>query len=234
MVLQNSQCQVGAVTAAASGLSQILTVAITFKGAFSGTKNIYMYGSDAGLNTGWVLRGTYLVAAGGLAGGKFGGAGRGIGSGAALQLHGFRSRRLRLPHRRGDAAVLNAQHRQRVQHGLRPHAQRGVARLRQSRQWRDSRNARIEHRRRPTRSARLNGANTTVVIGVTSIVVTVDLTFNANWFGAKNVYLLASETIVNSGWVTVGGWTVTGGAPTADSVVARVGIRHAPPTSRSP
>ncbi len=39
----------------------------------------------------------------------------------------------------------------------------------------------------------LNGANTTVVIGVTSVVVTVDLTFNANWFGAKNIYLLASE-----------------------------------------
>ena len=66
VVLQNSQCQVGAVTAAASGLSQIITVALTFKGPFTGTKNIYMYGSDAGLNTGWVQRGTYLVAAGGL------------------------------------------------------------------------------------------------------------------------------------------------------------------------
>ncbi|HSR05711.1 MAG TPA: SBBP repeat-containing protein, partial [Bryobacteraceae bacterium] len=66
IVLKNSQCQVGAVTAAASGLSQIITLSITFTAAFSGTKNIYMFGSDAGLNTGWVLRGTYLVAAGGL------------------------------------------------------------------------------------------------------------------------------------------------------------------------
>ena len=66
VVLKNSQCQVGAVTAAASGLSQIITLSITFTAAFSGTKNIYMFGSDAGLNTGWVLHGTYLVAAGGL------------------------------------------------------------------------------------------------------------------------------------------------------------------------
>ena len=65
-------------------------------------------------------------------------------------------------------------------------------------------------------------------IGVTSIVVTVDLTFNANWFGAKNIYLLASETIVNSGSVTVGGWTVTGGAPTADSVSPASGTGTSP------
>jgi len=74
----------------------------------------------------------------------------------------------------------------------------------------------------------LNGANTTVVTGIASVVVTVDLSFNANWFGAKNVYLLASETIVNSGWVTVGGWTVTGGAPTADSVLPASGSGTSP------
>src|SRR6185312_4979244 len=66
VLLQNSQCQVGAVTTAASGLSQIITVALSFRGSFNGTKNIYMYGADAGLNTGWVVRGAYLVAAGGL------------------------------------------------------------------------------------------------------------------------------------------------------------------------
>ena len=41
-------------------------MALTFKGAFSGTKNIYMFASEVGQNTGWVQRGTYLVAAGGL------------------------------------------------------------------------------------------------------------------------------------------------------------------------
>jgi hypothetical protein len=74
----------------------------------------------------------------------------------------------------------------------------------------------------------LRGANTTLVIGTTSIVVTMDLTFNAAWFGPKNVYLLASENGVNSGLVTVGTWTVTGGAPTADSVTPASGTGTAP------
>ena len=46
--------------------------------------------------------------------------------------------------------------------------------------------------------------------------------------GAKNSYLLASETIVNTGFVTVGGWTVTGGAPTADSVSPASGTGTSP------
>ena len=74
----------------------------------------------------------------------------------------------------------------------------------------------------------LRALNTTLVIGTTSIVVTMDLSFNANWFGAKNVYLLAAEPGVNSGWATVGAWTVTGGAPTADSVSPEEGSGTAP------
>jgi hypothetical protein len=64
----------------------------------------------------------------------------------------------------------------------------------------------------------LKASDSTVVIGVTSIVVTMDLTFNATYFGAKNVYLDAVEPGFTSGWVTVGSWTVTGGAPVANSV----------------
>jgi hypothetical protein len=51
-----------------------------------------------------------------------------------------------------------------------------------------------------------------------------DLTFNAAWFGAKNMYLLASEYGVSSSWATVGSWTVTGGSPTADSVTPPSGL----------
>jgi len=55
-VLQNSQCLVGAVSASISGLSEIITASVTFKPAFSGLKNIYMFGSEGAVNTGWVLR----------------------------------------------------------------------------------------------------------------------------------------------------------------------------------
>ncbi len=64
----------------------------------------------------------------------------------------------------------------------------------------------------------LKASDSTVVIGVTSIVVTVDLTFNANYFGAKNVYLDAVEPGFSSGWIIVGSWNVTGGAREAGSV----------------
>jgi hypothetical protein len=74
----------------------------------------------------------------------------------------------------------------------------------------------------------LRGANTTVVIGTFSVVVTMDLSFNASWFGAKNVYLLASENGVNTGLVTVGSWTVTGGSPRADSVTPSSGSGASP------
>ncbi len=74
----------------------------------------------------------------------------------------------------------------------------------------------------------LNAANTTVVIGVTSIVITMDLTFHANFFGAKNVYLAAVEPGFNSGYVDLGTWTVTGGAPSAISVSPATGSGLSP------
>ncbi len=57
-----------------------------------------------------------------------------------------------------------------------------------------------------------------MTIGTTTVVVTVDLTFNANYYGAKNIYLDAIEPGFTSGWADVGTWTVTGGAPVANSV----------------
>jgi hypothetical protein len=42
------------------------------------------------------------------------------------------------------------------------------------------------------------------------VVVTVGLTFNAAWAGAKNIYLQASEGLVSTGLVTVGTWTASG------------------------
>ena len=59
-------------------------------------------------------------------------------------------------------------------------------------------------------------------------MITLDLAFNATFFGAKNAYLYAAESSSNSGWVTVGGWTVTGGSPTADSVVPDSGSGLSP------
>ncbi len=61
--LQNSQCSIGATSVIATALSTTITLEITFKSAFNGLKNIYMYGADGdgSINTGWVQKGTYTV-----------------------------------------------------------------------------------------------------------------------------------------------------------------------------
>jgi hypothetical protein len=69
----------------------------------------------------------------------------------------------------------------------------------------------------------LKGANTTVTYTATQMIVTMDLSFSATFFGTKAIYLYAAESTANSGWTTVGSWTVTGGAPTADSVTPASG-----------
>ena len=227
VVLQNSQCQVGAVTSVASGLSQILTASITFKAAFSGTKNIYMFASETGQNTGWLLRGTYLVAAGGLpvansavpASGSGPGqrfsftasdqGGAGFITGMAMLISSSLSTT--------NACSMVYDRTQNVVSLAFDIPANGAAKVTPGSNTIASNS-----------QCSLNGANTTVVIGVTSVIVTVDLAFNASWFGAKNIYLLASETVVNSGFVTVGGWTVTGGAPTADSVSPASGTGASP------
>jgi hypothetical protein len=84
VVLKNSQCQVGAASAVVSGLSQIITVSVTFKAAFGGSKNIYMFGSDAGLKNGVGGAGQLSGSRGWDTGGEYGGSLLRCGSGAAL------------------------------------------------------------------------------------------------------------------------------------------------------
>jgi hypothetical protein len=61
--LQNSQCAVNAGSSSASGSGNNLTVniALSFQSAFSGTKNIYMDAYD-GPDAGWQLKGTWTPA----------------------------------------------------------------------------------------------------------------------------------------------------------------------------
>jgi uncharacterized repeat protein (TIGR01451 family) len=65
--LQNNQCSVNvaAATAVPSGNTLTLTLPMTFKPAYAGAKNIYMYDSDvSGANSGWQQEGTWTVTAG--------------------------------------------------------------------------------------------------------------------------------------------------------------------------
>ena len=81
--LQNSQCSLNVATATvvSNGNTLTLNVTMTFKPAFAGAKNVYLYAVDvSGSNSGWQQLGAWTVAAaaGGPADG-FGDAELGIG-----------------------------------------------------------------------------------------------------------------------------------------------------------
>ena len=227
LVLKNSQCSVGAASAAFSGLSDIVTVAVTFKGIFTGVKTIYMFAAEASSNTGWVQKGTYTVAAGGVpvASSVIPNSGSGPGQrfsftisdqGGAAYLTGLEvlfssslsttNACVLVYNRTANRVSLSYDTPSNGAAPVTPGSSTVVS----------------------NSQCTLRGANTTVVIGTLSVVVTMDLSFNASWFGAKNVYLLAAENGVNTGLVTVGSWTVTGGSPTADSITPSSGSGATP------
>ena len=222
--LSNSQCTVGATSVTFSGLSLILTVSITFNGPFSGVKNIYMYAAEGSgaLNTGWVQNGTYTVAAGGVP--VVNSAVPGSGTGPA-QRFSFTVSDAGGSSYITDIAVLFSTHNSAVNE-----CQIVWDRLANviSLSYDIPANGTTEmvlgsNTIASNSQCSLKAATSQVVFGATSVVLTLDLQFNATFSGSKNIYLLAAEQTINTGYVQVGGWTVTGGAPTADSVTPSSG-----------
>jgi hypothetical protein len=226
-VLQNTQCALGAVSVSTAGLSQIVSLTITFKPAFGGLKNIYAFASEGAVNTGFVLRGTYLVAAGGfpIANSVIPSSGSGPGQRFSFTVsdqggNGFIVAAAMLFSSTLDTnnacSLVYDRTRNTISLAF-DNPANGAAPLVPG-----SSTVVSNHQ------CTLRGANSTVVAGTASLIITVDIAFNATFFGAKNAYLYAAESTANSGWVTVGGWTVTGGAPTADSVAPASGSGLSP------
>ena len=224
-VLQNSQCSVGASAAIVSGLSIIVTLTISFNGVFSGVQNIFMYASEGNgtPNTGWVQNGTFAVNAGGVprADSVVPASGTGPAQRYSIQVSdpggaGFITD-IAVLFNTTSASTTNACF---ILYD-------GVAQT-LSLYWDN-----------PTLGVTtvalgavgtisndqctVNAANSTVVAGTTAVVLTVDIAFNAVFTGSKNVFLYGAELNANTGWVQRGTWNVTGGAPTADSVIPASG-----------
>jgi hypothetical protein len=54
----------------------------------------------------------------------------------------------------------------------------------------------------------VNASSVSVNVSGTDLLLTLSVTFSATYNGAKNVYLWAGGGTVNSGWQTLGVWTV--------------------------
>ena len=216
--LHNSQCVVnGGATSAVSGLSMILTISITFNSGFTGTKNIYMYAAAGSVNTGWVLEGTYGSVTGGapVANSAVPASGSGPserftfivsdqGGGSYLTAAAilfaptlnFVNACYLIWDGTRNTISLTYDNPANGQTPLTP-GQPGIA---------------------TNDECTMNAANSTVIVSGTRVIITLDLTFNDGFAGLKNIYLYAAEAFTNSGWTTVGTWTASGGAPTANSV----------------
>jgi hypothetical protein len=61
--LQNTQCAIamGSTTAVPSGNTLTLNLAMTFKPAYAGAKNVYMFAGNGTASSGWQQRGTWTV-----------------------------------------------------------------------------------------------------------------------------------------------------------------------------
>jgi hypothetical protein len=218
-VLRNSQCAVGASSLVLSGLSDIVTVSVTFQGSFSGLKNIYMLATEnGGITTGWPQMGTYTVAAGGVPvpGSVVPAAGSGPGQrfsftisdqGGASFLTGLAALFATSSGGTSNACYLIYDRTMNTVSLANDNPNSGVTAVVPG-------SSTIASNTQCT----LKAVNTTVIVAITSVVVTMDLTFSPGFFGSKNVYLAAVEPGLNSAFATVGAWTVTGGVPSANSV----------------
>src|ERR1700722_4383128 len=225
--LQNSQCVIQATTATLSGFSLTISVAIAFKGPFNGAKNIYMNSSTPSSSSGYIQMGTYAVDSGGIPVAVSSVPGSGSGAGERIS---FTVSDPAGPSFITGAAMLfqstfnlnnacyliwDGTHNtisltfDNPANGQTPFAP-GAAGIATNEQ------------------CTMNAANSTVIMGATQVIITLDLTFNSTFFGPKNIYLYASELATNSGWTSVGTWTVTGGASTANSVSPNSGAGTSP------
>ncbi len=220
--LQNSQCIVGATSVAVNGLSIAFTAGITFKGTLNGPKNIYMNAATLSSNTGWIAMGTYTIVGGGspMTISAVPGSGSGPGerfsftiseagggnflTGAAIlfaSTFNLNNACYLLWDGTRNTVSLTFDNPANGQTPFTP-GMPGIA---------------------TNEQCTLNALNTTIVVGATQVIITMDLTFNSTFFGPKNIYLFAAEQNANSGWNTVGTWTVTGGASTANSATPTSG-----------
>ncbi len=216
--IQNSQCALGVPTMSVSGTSTIINLPLSFKGQFTGPKNIYMYAVGPNGNTGWVQKGTYSVVAGGVP--VANSVSPSSGTGGAQPFTFVMSDQggsnflvaaamLFTP---GSFTLNNAcyilydkiNNRYSLFADTYTNGSSGFV-IGSSGSVSNS-------------QCTLYGSGSTVTIGATSIAMTLNIAFSPSFAGAKNSFLFASENGFNSGWVHVGTWSVPGAPPTVNSI----------------
>jgi hypothetical protein len=226
--LQNSSCAValGSSTAPTSGNTLTLNLAITFKAAFVGAKNIYMYVTNGTQNSGWQTRGTWTVPAGSTPVVTADLVTPNSGSGTTQTLALAYSDAAGASDLTQVWAWINATFSSTAANSCMVHYVRATNTLNL-----------INDAGTAWLSLPLGGGGTlensscAIALGSTStalagntLTLNLALTFKPAFAGKKYVFMYATNGSQNSGWQTRGTWTVpAGGAVTANSVTPNAG-----------
>jgi hypothetical protein len=227
--LQNSQCSINLATTsvALAGNTLTLNLAMTFKPAYAGAKNIYMYGADiSGANSGWQTRGTWTATSGTVvvtADSVTPSSGSGSSQAFALKYSdtagatGFARAWVWFSATFGSAANSCMVYYDRPGATLYLINDAGT-------QWlpgTPGSGATLQNNQ-----CSINLATTSVVLASNTLTLNLAMTFKPVYAGAKNIYMYGADTGgTNSGWQTRGTWTATSATPvvTADSVTPSSG-----------
>jgi hypothetical protein len=220
--LQNSQCSLSLAgsSVAASGSTLTVNLAVTFKSAFAGAKNIYMYATNTGsANSGWRDRGDWTVPSTTFApvtvtaDSATPNAGSGMTQTFALQY----SDTLGATDLSTAWVWFNATLASSAANSCLVYYDRAAARMYlvndAATQWMSGLLSSGSTLQNTQCSVSLAGSSVTV--SGTTLSMNLAVTFKAAFAGAKNIYMSgASSGNVSSGWQDRGDWTVGSGAGT--------------------
>uniref|UniRef100_Q02BD5 Conserved repeat domain n=1 Tax=Solibacter usitatus (strain Ellin6076) TaxID=234267 RepID=Q02BD5_SOLUE len=224
--LQNSQCAVNLADSSAILNGNVLTLnlAMTFKAAYAGAKNIYMYGTDiGGNNSGWQTRGTWIAQVVTVTADSVTPA---LGGGSSQTFV------LQYTDTAGAAnfsrvwAWFNATFAATSANSCMVYYDRAAGYLSllndSGSQWMPGTPGTGGTVQNSQCSVNLAGSS--AVLNGNVLTLTVAITFKPAYAGAKSVYMYGDDTGgMNSGWQTRGAWAAPGATVTADGVTPASG-----------
>jgi hypothetical protein len=227
--LQNSQCSVNIATSTAvlSGNLLTLDLAMTFKPAYTGARNIYMYASDiGGGSSGWQQEGTWTVPPSAGVPGAVSvtpSSGSAASQSFALQYSDTAgAKNLQLVYVWFNPTLTNAVN------SCILYYQPSVNQLNLLNNAATAWSAATVGSATTLQNSQcsVNMATVTVTLNGNALTWNLPITFQSAYAGAKNIYMYASDVSgASSGWQQEGTWTVPGpaGTPAAVSVAPSSG-----------
>jgi hypothetical protein len=210
--LQNSQCavDVGATMAIPAGSSLALTLPISFKAGYAGAKEVWLYGAGSAVNSGWQKLGSWTVpiplAVSAVS------VTPNAGSGSVQSFQFLYSDTLGASDLKttwvwftpsfGAGANTCMLYYDRAANSLNLLNDAGTT-------W-TSAVVGVSGTLQNSQCGVDVGASTAIPAG-TNLILTLPLSFNAAFAGAKEVWLYGAGNTLNSGWQKLGAWTATGG-----------------------